>query len=101
MISGRIKEFVLSLGERQPSLIEALEIINFGLDIMNEIKGRDEYSRFRNFDLRLSMKLFSFLIEESKENIDSKYWNDSINELKFDLNRFYRTLETKKHQPTD
>ena len=41
-----------------------------------------------HFEVRLSMKPFSFLIEEENDDIDLQYWNDNIHELKFDLERF-------------
>lgn len=93
MLIVRIKEFLSSLDERSPSLVEAQEIIDFGLDIMNEVNGVEEFIRFRNFDLRLSMSNFSYLIKEDDDDIEIGYWNDSIDALKFDLKRFIRTLD--------
>jgi hypothetical protein len=93
MLIVRIKEFLSSFDERSPSLVEAQEIIDFGLDIMNEVNGVEEFIRFRNFDLRLSMSNFSYLIKEDNEDNEIGYWNDSIDALKFDLKRFIRTLD--------
>ncbi|WP_341906635.1 hypothetical protein [Fluviicola taffensis] len=95
MLEIRIKEFLSSLEEREASLREAREIIDFGLDIMNEIKGKGEHLIFRK-NLGKSMEPFSYLISEENDFIDLGYWNDNINELKFDLKRFLRALENQK-----
>ena len=87
-------EYLLDLLENAPkSLNYASEIIDGCLDIMTLTKDNDEYKKFRDFDLRLSMEPISFMINEGIQNIEKKYWEDAISDLKFDLKSKLRQLQ--------
>lgn len=93
MLKGKI-EFLLDLLENAPkSSNYASEIIDACLDIMTLTKDNDEYKKFREFDLRLSMEPFSFMINEGIQNIEKQYWEDAISALKFDLKSKLRQLQ--------
>lgn len=89
-----IIEFSESLNNSQATLYEANRIIDFCLDLMNNLKAKEDFKKFRNFDLRLSMKAFSFLIEENSNQIEEVFWKDSIKELKYDINGLIRKIES-------
>lgn len=89
-----IIEFSESLNNSPASLNEAQRIIDFCLDLMTSLNDNEYFKKFRNFDLRLSMNAFSFIIEENSSQIEEKYWNDSIKELKYDIDDFIRKFES-------
>ena len=93
MLKGKI-EFLLDLLENTPkSSNYASEIIDACLDIMTLTKDNDEYKKFREFDLRLSMEPFLFMLNEGIQNIEKQYWVDAISALKFDLKSKLRQLQ--------
>jgi hypothetical protein len=93
MDKQEIIEFSESLINSPASLNEAHRIINFCLDLMSTLSEKEHFKKFRNFDLRLSMKLFSFIIEEDSSQIEQNYWKDSLKELKSDIDSLLRKIE--------
>ncbi len=93
MYKVKLRDFSESLINSPASLNEAQRIIDFCLDLMIDFKDNNNYKRFRDFDLRLSMNSFSFLIEENNIQIDQAFWNNSLKELKFDIDNLLRKIE--------
>lgn len=93
MLKGKIEYLLELLDNASIATNDALEIIDCCLDIMTLTKENDEYKKFRNFDLRLSMEPFSFVINEGIQNIEKQYWEDAISALKFDLKSKLRQLQ--------
>jgi uncharacterized protein YigA (DUF484 family) len=93
MVKQEIIEFSESLNNSPASLNEAQRILDFCLDLMNALNEKEHLRKFRNFDLRLSMNAFSFIIEEDSSQIEEVFWNNAIKELKFDIEGFLRNFE--------
>jgi hypothetical protein len=94
MVKQEIIEFSESLNNSPASLNEAQRILDFCLDLMNALNEKEHLRKFRNFDLRLSMNAFSFIIEEDSSQIEKVFWNNAIKELKYDIDTFLRKLES-------
>lgn len=93
MVKQEIIEFSESLNNSPASLNEAQRILDFCLDLMIALNEKEHLRKFRNFDLRLSMNAFSFIIEEDSSQIEEVFWNNAIKELKFDIEGFLRNFE--------
>jgi hypothetical protein len=93
MVKQEIIEFSESLNNSPASLNEAQRILDFCLDLMIALNEKELLRKFRNFDLRLSMNAFSFIIEEDSSQIEEVFWNNAIKELKFDIEGFLRNFE--------
>ncbi len=93
MIKERIKALLVDLEDAPKSFNCASDIIDGCRKITASIEGNIELKKFQNFNLKLSMKPFSYMINEGLENIEKQYWEDSVSELIFDLKLILRHLE--------
>jgi hypothetical protein len=93
MTKNNLKVLIESLDSLPPLIKSARLIIDSCLDIMNDFENTLEFQKFKKFDLRLTMNGFVYLLNNEDEEISINYWQDSIAELKFDLNRIYRLLD--------
>lgn len=93
MTKNNLKILIKSIDRLPPSIKSASLIVDSCLDIMNDFENNIEFQKFKKFDLRLSMNGFVYLLNNEDEKISNNYWQDSIAELKFDLNRICRMLD--------
>jgi hypothetical protein len=93
MTKNNLRVLIESLDGLPPLIKSAKLIVDSCLDIMNDFENTLEFQKFKKFDLRLTMNDFVYLLNNEDEEISINYWQDSIAELKFDLNRIYRLLD--------